>query len=322
MRWLSEPDAQHIIPANCLRQSLNSNVGNILIQNAGNRVPAEDSGGANLSADVTSHYVPNVDNSHIDTSAFKEEVRKVLSQASPANLPTVDTWKKISELIDSKVKEFPQEPQEDQLICRYLSPTKFLWLVSRKAAYFGQASQFQDVRDSFVPEDYYNAVLKVLSERSENGTEWERYLRRQQGRWLVSCWTHIDSHFDDHLLWQTYAGGTDGVGITVTYGALRDHLNMVVSSNESISKQISGNVAYGSPLLIAPFCKRRFFRNENEIRFALLSDDLDKFELNLEPIWDKFGIRLSPDAADQHIEAIKSVWKQFGGGDEIHIAGG
>jgi len=158
MRWLSEPDAQHIIPANCLRQSLNSNVGNILIQNAGNRVPAEDSGGANLSADVTSNYVPNVDNSHIDTSAFKEEVRKVLSQASPANLPTVDTWKKISELIDSKVKEFPQEPQEDQLICRYLSPTKFLWLVSRKAAYFGQASQFQDVRDSFVPEDYYNAT--------------------------------------------------------------------------------------------------------------------------------------------------------------------
>lgn len=269
-----------------------------------------------------SHYIPNPNNAHIDTSSFERKVHELIDGDLVSESQTCHTWEKIFRLIESNFQGRPDEPNDEQLICRYFSTEKFIWFISKKSVFFGRANQFLDVRDSLIPDDYNNSVLKVLCKYGIEGKGWDNFIHGQQGRWLISCWTRIENHFDDNLLWHGYAGGPDGVGVTVRYGVLRDHFNKSASTISDDSDICCGNVAYGSRLLMAPFNKRQFFRNENEVRFVLRSDKLGKYELNIESIWGELGLRLSPEAPQHHVEAVHEIWRKYGGKKEnVHIAG-
>jgi hypothetical protein len=86
------------------------------------------------------------------------------------------------------------------------------------------ATQFCDPWECRVPEDYEVAVLRVLEHLEISADGWTSLVRRKAAGWNISCWTQLDDYFDDHLMWDSYAGGSLGVGITVRYGVLKHSL--------------------------------------------------------------------------------------------------
>ncbi len=262
---------------------------------------------------LDNHYVANSNNMLIDTSEFKSELNELFERQDSQDLGYAELWSKIHDLIEAKVSTPPDEPSDDQLICRYLSPTKFLWFMSQIEIFFSPASDFDDARDSAIPEDYNKCVKGFLMEEGVTSTiAWDEHIRRMQSRWLVSCWTEISDPDDDHLLWHRYAGGEDGVGITLRYGLLRDLFQRVQKDDPSIEGFFSGYVSYEHPLKIAPFNKRRIFRNEKEIRFVLRSAVLPHRRIGIADLKSQIGIRISPEASLSHQDAIKDAWLRFG----------
>jgi hypothetical protein len=271
--------------------------------------------------ETPSHYIANPDNAHIDTHDFETEVRQLISDVNSTGPLAQYPCDSIHDLVVSKGSDAPNEPTDDVLICRYLSPIKFLWFVSQISVYFGAASNFNDKSDSIIPTDYHNAVLRVLSDARLDSSAWDRHIRDQRSRWLVSCWTKLDNHNDDNLLWHSYADGALGVGVTVRYGVLRNYLRKAMEKEVGVTKLYCGEVAYQSPLQVAPFHKRNIFRNEKEVRFATHSTSRASLSVNITKIKRELGLRLSPESPNAHRHAVERIWRKFGGSDEIHVAG-
>jgi hypothetical protein len=271
-----------------------------------------------------SHYIANPNNAHIDTRDIQYEVRQLLADVVSTGEDAHYPCDRIYDLVELKTSCAPNEPAYTQLICRYLSPIKFMWFVSEMSVYFGTASEFKDQGDSILPMDYHNAVLLELTRAKLDQAAWIRHIRDKRSRWLVSCWTKLDGPYDDSLLWRSYAGGAVGVGVTVQYGVLRDFLRQAVNNEVSVNGFYAGEIAYENEnsLRIAPFNKRNIFRNEKEIRFVTHSTSRTSLSVKIENIKSQLGLRLSPDSSVAHRDAVRDIWHRFGGlEEEIYIAG-
>lgn len=267
------------------------------------------------------HYIADPNNAHIDTSEFESELNVLCGNSLGQDLSYAQLYPRIYDLIQEKVSTSPDEPDDDQLICRYLSPTKFLWFITEMEIFFGRASDFDDARDSAIPEDYNRCVQIFLTERNVSSDAWNEHSRRMQSLWLVSCWTEISNYHDDHLLWHKYAEGNYGVGITMRYGVLRDLFRKALDDDNDTEGLFAGYVSYEQPLKIAPFNKRRIFRNEKEIRFVSRTRGLNYKRVGISELKSEIGLRLSPESSFSHREAIRAAWIGFGGEDRIHVAG-
>lgn len=267
------------------------------------------------------HYIADANNAHIDTSEFESELNVLCGNPIGQDLRYAELYPKMYDLIEAKISISPGEPDDDRLICRYLSPTKFLWFISEMEIFFGRASAFDDAHDSAIPEDYNRCVQSFLMKREVTSDAWNEHARRMQSLWLVSCWTEITDHHDDHLLWHKYAEGNYGVGITMRYGILRDLFRKVLEDDKNTEGLFAGYVSYEQPLKVAPFNKRRIFRNEKEVRFVSRTHVLNYKRIGISELKSEIGLRLSPESSFSHREAIRAAWMRFGGEDRIHVAG-
>jgi len=266
------------------------------------------------------HYLQDLDNAHINTRDFEAGLADLSRGLHGGALDRANLWSQIHKLVMGQLSGPITQPSDQALICRYLSATKFLWFVRQFDVYFGSARAFEDKADCGLPADYNNCVKSFLMGRKVNPIAWDDYSERFRSGWLVSSWTELTEQHDDHLLWQVYAGGPSGVGITIRYEDLKD-----VLTRESTQRQLagftSGKVSYGSPLKIPPFYKRRIFRNDKEVRFAYRSDLLASDSLSIASLKDKIGLRFSPDASQYHIDAVMETWRKWGGSDRYQKAG-
>lgn len=268
-----------------------------------------------------SHYIADNLNAHIDTREFEKELNELFGTLRGDELDEATLWSDIYENIISKINSRLAEPNDNDLICRYFTPAKFLWFAHQSTIYFGSANDFEDRRDSDIPDDYKHCVQKILFERDVIPLAWDDYLDRMRSRWLVSCWTSLDNHHDDYLLWHRYAGSELGVGVVITYGELRNLLKAECSSDKDVKLFQSGYVGYSHPLHLPPFNKRNTFRNEKEVRFVCEANLLASMSIDVSSLKEKFSLRFSPDAPKAHIDSIRAVWKKMGGGREYHISG-
>ena len=144
-------------------------------------------------------------------------------------------------------------------------------------------------------------------------------------QWLISCWTEVNSNYDDYLLWYRYASGPSGVGITVPYGTLReaifDGIGKKNKESETYDDVISGYVDYGNSLKALPFNKRAMFKNEKEIRYVAQSEYHGTLQVSIADIFHKFGLRFSPDVPTHHKDILQDIWIRYGGKDDFVIAG-
>jgi hypothetical protein len=267
------------------------------------------------------HYIPDIHNAHIDTRDFEVELARLVGDSAGQELDEKSPWAAIHELISARLDAHVDEPTDDTVICRYLSPIKFLWLVNRFTIRFTSAGEFEDASDCALPADYDDCVQKFLNERRVVPIAWDDYSLHAREKWLVSSWTELKDHHDDYLLWSRYAEGRYGVGITLRYGQLRDLLNEQVAADGSIAPLISGRVTYGSPLRIPPFFKRRMFGNEKEVRFVCRSELLHSFESPIGVLKERICLRFSPDTPKFHRDAIMQTWTRAGGNGCFEISG-
>ena len=78
------------------------------------------------------------------------------------------------------------------------------------------------------------------------------------------------------------------MGVTIRYGDLYELLNRE-SGRLKLTDFTSGRVAYGSPLRIPPFSKRRIFRNEKEVRFVCSGEAFSAINISIAPLKDRIS---------------------------------
>jgi hypothetical protein len=266
------------------------------------------------------HYIPDAHNAHIDTSEFEGDLEGLAQGRTGRELDQADLWPRIHDLVMDRLSGPIEQPSSEALICRYLSTTKFLWFLRQFDIYFGSAGEFEDKTDCAVPADYNQCVQQFFLRRCVPPIAWDDYVERLRSGWLVSSWTELMDHHDDHLLWHRYAGGPSGIGITLRYGELNELLTRE-SARLNLTHFTSGRVTYGSPLRIPPFSKRRIFRNEKEVRFVCRGELLAAISFSIKSLKNRIGLRFSPDASRFHIDAVRETWGKWGGTDRYQIAG-
>ncbi len=260
------------------------------------------------------HYIPNIKNAHINTSEFEKEILDEVAKNS--EIKDEALVELIYDKVFSKSAVVPVEPEDDALICRYLTPTKFIKFLHTRQIAFPIATQFDDKWECVIPEDYDLAVLRIFAKLNRSGTIWEKYVKSKASSWNISCWTELDTYFDDHLMWTVYAGGNDGIGITIRYGQLKKHL---LNSAKEITQEGQlhcGRVNYKTETIsLLSFNKHNIFRKEEEIRFAFQSCEPKMELISVDEIFHLFGVRISPAAEPNHAEMIRRMWLKYGGVD-------
>jgi hypothetical protein len=259
------------------------------------------------------HYIANEANKHVDTSAFEESLEEVISGLDLDRKNLLET---IYFRTLSATNIPPVEPSDDQLICRYLTLDKFLRFIHTRRISFPTANQFSDPWECRIAHDYETAIYRVLNKRDISTDEWTKLVNLKAADWNVSCWTKLDHHFDDHLLWHAYAEGPIGVGITVRYGTLRKCLSESSTKLARDKEFFSGLVNYETPTLL-PFNKHPIYRNEREVRFAFRAFQPGLATASVDEIFQSFGIRISPAATVDHHDTIRRLWLQYGGEDRV-----
>lgn len=270
-----------------------------------------------------SNYVPGP-NSHIDTSDFENRLEDLSERESGYSLDDMEFEKKAYEEAFNIIRQVPASVSDETIICRYLTTEKFLWFLGSKNIYMGRVDGFDDPLDCAIPEDYATAISAFYARKKCSIDRWVDYSDNMRHQWLISCWTEISSNYDDCLLWYRYAGGPTGVGITVPYGALREVFFREIEKNNTDYKTYfninSGYVDYGNSLKILPFNKRAMFKNEKEIRFVAESEYYGILQIPIADIFNKFGLRFSPDVPDHHKNVLQDIWIKFGGNDDFVVA--
>lgn len=106
------------------------------------------------------HYIANLRNAHIDTSAFERELLDRLSILQDAGENEI--YESVYDCAFLRINVPPKEPCNDHLVCRYLTLEKFLRFLDSHLVDFPAATKFPDRWECSVPEDYNNAILRVL----------------------------------------------------------------------------------------------------------------------------------------------------------------
>lgn len=263
------------------------------------------------------HYIPNPKNAHIDTSEIERAYIKRMKSEGYENYTEGEPklgethplerrrwaheW--LRQQMFYELQQDPAQPDEYAVVARLLSPEKFLWFCNDWAIHFSSPSAFDDYREGTLPEDLDAAAYRILNGVGVPGDGFDEVVRTEMNTYSVSCWTHIDEHHDDHLLWHKYAGGETGVGITVRYGLLRECLGFDLDRE-------AGLVDYTGAFVRPLFSKRPIFRNEKEVRFVKPTREL---AVSIRAIRDEIRLRFSPDAPNHHKEAVERIWQSVGG---------
>lgn len=260
------------------------------------------------------HYIANPENAHIDTSDFAEKLREKLSTLQEA--PEMEIYECAYDHVFRCTNVAPPQPEETDLVCRYLTPAKLLRFLDSRLLSFPIVTQFADRWECAIPDAYNNAILDVLEKLDRPKGSWPKYVKTKAAEWNVSCWTKLEKHFDDHLMWDAYADGANGIGITIRYGHLKAHLTKAAKEFDVDGQLQSGLVNYKT-LSLLPFNKHHMFRNENEVRFAFRCFQPGATNISIDEIFSLFGVRISPAATQDHHDMMRRLWLLYGGEDRV-----
>ncbi|MBL1274541.1 MAG: hypothetical protein COB30_000475 [Ectothiorhodospiraceae bacterium] len=148
-------------------------------------------------------------------------------------------------------------PYDDCEIWKYMSFTKFVWLIAKKALYFSRLDQHDDSWEGFLP------------------TNWDiKDLKYSRFNAYINCW-HMNSDESD-AMWKLYGNPADEtIAIKTTVGRLKESMK-----KSAISVYI-GEVDYEekewpeSNLYFPVICKRKPFVHEKELRLCVPSPSGD-----------------------------------------------
>lgn len=114
----------------------------------------------------------------------------------------------------------PSDPKSR--VWRYLSLSRFAWLLSKKQLWMSRIDLMGDRFEAIVPGPAFASPMPGIEDFTGAPDAGERRiaaLRALRGQMFVNCW-HMSEH-ESHPMWRVYCGRGDGICIQTTYDRLR-----------------------------------------------------------------------------------------------------
>ncbi|WFU77403.1 hypothetical protein QA645_22885 [Bradyrhizobium sp. CIAT3101] len=213
--------------------------------------------------------------------------------------------------------------QLDRNLWRYMSFTKFLWLIQNRKLWFSRADKLNDPWELALAGDQLEHVILRRPIRSLQSDVIEEPIldraRRINKLWrettYISCWSSSDH--ESYALWRIFCGSTDGVAICApSYNLTRAFQGV---SWYPVTYDAPGTeIRTPSPTGLATR-KRLMFQYEREVR-AIITDGM----IGTPVTWHEFGctcdfdpellissIAVHPEADSTLMDAVVRVVRDY-----------
>jgi hypothetical protein len=200
-----------------------------------------------------------------------------------------------------------------QKIWRYMSFSRFMWLLQRKLLWIGRADTLNDpwelaINPTYLAETLARAPITPIGVNRQKSNE--EHAAGVYAYWrtstFISCW--CASEHESHALWRVFCGDKEGVAIQTTVGKIEEHFGNVQFKQVKYEEP----KPLGRTLTIddVTILKRPFFDFEREAR-AVFRDDTPNPKLDK----GEFGFTYPFDPAEMlesvaiHPEADRSFYE-------------
>jgi hypothetical protein len=180
---------------------------------------------------------------------------------------------------DIKHDSFPQPPDPNIAIWRYMDLAKLIWLLQRRALYFSRLDKVGDpfeghyTRALAMGKQEFIAALKGAAPEPKQGIFEQAFEQMLEGVRNFKTWSHVScwhcSEFESSAMWRLYTSMNDSVCIRSTYARLADvlpsdvHLGIITYVNYDSDLMNIGN------MLTYVMHKRLSYAHEREARAIL-----------------------------------------------------
>ncbi len=189
-------------------------------------------------------------------------------------------------------KPYPvlRTPPDETKLWRYVDLSHFLSLLSRRALYFANLAEFDDLWEGALPAGSTVGLIRTFAKvLGEDGTDaaaiaaarpesfmlrmFKEVLKSAQGIYGVNCW-HCNE-VESVAMWKLYTNGKDGVAIQSTVGRLKACLsheprNLFIAEvqyRDHHAEPTEESISHDA--LLPLITKRRSFAHESEVRLLL-----------------------------------------------------
>jgi hypothetical protein len=241
-------------------------------------------------------------------------------------------------------EEFEQADENDT-VWRYMSLTKFVWLLHSKSLYFARADKLDDPFEGSYPlkniskrNEYFDSLrldVNIANQLNELQKNISRFVKKCVTWTAVNCW-HLSNH-ESAAMWRLYVKEHDGVAIRSSYGRLKEcfkstseHIFIGMIKYIDYEKECISRTTVFSPFLH----KRKSFEHEREVRAVISNlpikngglapclETIDhgvKIELDLSVLVER--IYVAPSAPTWIHEVVRSITKSYGYSFDIKQSG-
>lgn len=161
----------------------------------------------------------------------------------------------------------------DQIVWRYMSFSRFVWLLQRKQLWLSRADLLGDPWEIALAGDQLDHVIKrhpitpfpLTGKKRETAMERAaRIIPAWRHKTFVSCWNASD--YESHALWRIYCGPVEGVVLQSTLGKLHKSCRPVPILR--VTYAVPGAQRRTPTLIDLVTRKRPMFAYEQEVRLV------------------------------------------------------
>ena len=218
----------------------------------------------------------------------------------------------------------PQSPSEQsQLVWRYMSFGRFLWLIHNKSLWLSRADLLGDEWEMSLAGEQLKRVIErhPLTPLPEPETRPEiareraaRIVKNWRRTTFVNCWSACV--YESHALWRVYCPSVEGVAIQATLAGLRSSVGLPLEVLP-VTYAIPGNSSETPTRKDLITKKRPMFDYEHEYRVVLIreeenpDDNVKGYEVEWHPEKWVQSIRVHPEADEAFAETVRKVVEHY-----------
>lgn len=208
-----------------------------------------------------------------------------------------------------------------QNVWRYMSFSRFLWLLQNKQLWLSRADLLGDRWEITLAGNQLEHMIArhpipklPLTGKPESAMERaKRIIAVWRKNTFVSCWSA--SEHESHALWSIYCGSPEGVAIQTTFGRLRQSTGDLPVY--PVSYETPGNSRRTATLVDLITKKRPMFAYEHEVRIVRHhrqerehSEELG-YRLEWNPEKNIEQIRIHPEADNSFFETVSAAVEDY-----------
>ena len=212
-------------------------------------------------------------------------------------------------------------PEMGEKVWRYMSFSRFLWLLQNKQLWLTRADLLGDPWEITLAGDQLAHVISRHppdpfpprgAKRETPIQRSERIIRSWRRHTFVSC--RSASEHESHALWRIYCRSSEGVALQTTLGKLRESVGSLPVYR--VTYQIPGSKRQTPTLPDLVAKKRPMFAYEQEVRVVLSTNGKDEIEvlghcLEWDPEKNVEFIQVHPEADNSFMQTVTAAVEHY-----------